>query len=85
MPVVHEGLESELAHVENPDEQRHIRALWDEADPQMQEISYQLIVGHNVEVDQLTQRGSGGWVLGEHHHGRRPDRWHGHCRNQVQG
>ena len=56
MPVVHEGLESELAHVENPDEQRHIRALWDEADPQMQEISYQLIVGHNVEVDQLTQR-----------------------------
>ena len=45
MPVVHEGLESELAHVENPDEQRHIRALWDEADPSMQEISYQLIIG----------------------------------------
>ena len=38
MPVVHEGLESELAHVENPDEQRHIRALWDEADPMMQEM-----------------------------------------------
>ena len=33
MPVVHEGLETELAYVENPDEQRHIRALWDEADP----------------------------------------------------
>ena len=55
MPVVHEGLESELAHVENPDEQRHIRALWDEADPMMQEISYQLIIGQNVEVDRLTQ------------------------------
>ncbi len=54
MPVVHEGLESELSHVENPDEQRHIRALWDEADPMMQEISYQLITGQNLEVDRLT-------------------------------
>ena len=54
MPVVHEGLESELVHVENPDEQRHIRALWDEADPMMQEISYQLITGQNLEVDRLT-------------------------------
>ena len=54
MPVVHEGLETELAHVENQDEQRHIRALWDEADPLMQEISYQLITGQNVEVDRLT-------------------------------
>ncbi len=56
MPVVHEGLESELAHVENLDEQRHIRSLWDEADPMMQEISYQLITGQNVEVDRLTQQ-----------------------------
>jgi 5-methyltetrahydrofolate--homocysteine methyltransferase len=54
MPVVNEGLELELAHVENPDEQRHIRTLWDEADPLMQEISYQLIVGRNQEVDRLT-------------------------------
>ncbi len=54
MPVVHEGLEEELAYVENPDEQRHIRALWDEADPLMQEISYQLIIGKNLEVDRLT-------------------------------
>ena len=56
MPVVNEGLESELAYVENPDEQRHIRALWDDADPLMQEISYQLIVGQNQEVDRLTQQ-----------------------------
>ena len=56
MPVVHEGLESELVYVENPDEQRHIRALWDEADPKMQEISYQLIIGQNIEVDRLTQQ-----------------------------
>ena len=56
MPVVHEGLETELAYVENPGEQRHIRALWDQADPMMQEISYQLITGRNVEVDRLTQQ-----------------------------
>ena len=56
MPVVNEGLESELVYVENPDEQRHIRALWDEADPLMQEISYQLIMGQNQEVDRLTQQ-----------------------------
>ena len=56
MPVVHEGLESELAHVENPGEQRHIRALWDEADPMMQEISYRLITGQNTEVDRLTRQ-----------------------------
>ena len=54
MPVVHEGLESQLEYVENPDEQRHIRALWDEADPMMQEISHQLIIGQNLEVDRLT-------------------------------
>ena len=56
MPVVNEGLEAELAYVENPDEQRHIRALWDVADPLMQEISYQLIIGQNQEVDRLTQQ-----------------------------
>ena len=60
MPVVHEGLEAELAYVENPDEQRHIRALWDEADPSMQEISYQLIIGQNIEVDRLTQEALAG-------------------------
>ena len=59
MPVFHEGLEEELAYVENPDEQRHIRALWDEADPLMQEISYQLITGKNQEVDRLTLQALG--------------------------
>ena len=55
MPVVNEGLEAELAYIENPDEQRHIRALWDEADPLMQEISHCLILGRNNEVDRLTR------------------------------
>ena len=45
MPVVNDGLEHELGYIENPDEQRHIRALWDTADPLMQEISHCLIQG----------------------------------------
>ena len=56
MPIVNEGLEAELAYVENLDEQRHIRALWDDAGPLMQEISHCLIVGKNNEVDELTRR-----------------------------
>ena len=56
MPVVNQGLEQEMGYIENPDEERHIRALWDEADPLMQEISHCLIIGRNDEVDQLTRR-----------------------------
>ena len=56
MPVTHPGLEDELAYIENPDEQRHIRALWEEAAPLMQEISHQLITGRNDDVDRLTRQ-----------------------------
>ena len=56
MPVVNEGLERELGHVSKPFEQKHIRALWDDADPLMQEMSYQLIVGSNHDVDRLTKQ-----------------------------
>ena len=56
MPVVNRGLEQELGYIENPDEERHIRALWDEANPLMQDISHCLIVGRNEKVDQLTRR-----------------------------
>ena len=54
MPVVHEGLEEELGWVTRPFEQNHIRGQWDEADPLMQEISYELIVGDHFAVDRLT-------------------------------
>ena len=56
MPVVHEGLENELGYIENPDEKQHIRALWDDADPLMQEISHCLILGKNNDVDRLTKQ-----------------------------
>ena len=56
MPVVHDGLEHELGYVTRQFEQEHIRAQWDEADPLMQRISYELIVGSHLEVDRLTQQ-----------------------------
>ena len=54
MPVVHEGLEEELGWVTRSFEQEHIRGQWDDADPLMQQISYELIVGNHHEVDRLT-------------------------------
>ena len=55
MTIVNDGLEQELGHVANPAELRHIRGLFDESDALMQQIAYDLITGHNVEVDRLTQ------------------------------
>ncbi len=59
MPVVNEGLEQELGYVTKPFEQKHIRAQWDHADPLMQNISHQLIVGNHIEVDRLTRQALG--------------------------
>ena len=59
MPVVNEGLEQELGYVTKPFEQKHIRAQWDHADPLMQNISHQLIVGNHFEVDRLTRQALG--------------------------
>ena len=54
MPIVNEGLEKEMVHVTKPFEQKHIRDLFEHADPKMQEIAYALIVGDNREVDRMT-------------------------------
>ena len=55
MPIVNEGLEEQMQYVTNPSEEAHIRSLWDEADPLMQQISLNLIMGNNDQVDELTQ------------------------------
>ncbi len=54
MPLINEGLESELEFISNPSEKGHIRGLFENADPLMQQISYHLIVGDHHEVDRLT-------------------------------
>ena len=56
MPVVNKDLEKELTYVTNPAEESHIRALWNDADPLMQEISVNLIHGNNVDVYDLTKK-----------------------------
>ena len=56
MPVENEELEAQLAFVTNPQEERHIRSLWDTADPLMQQISVSLIKGKNEDVYQLTEK-----------------------------
>jgi methanogenic corrinoid protein MtbC1 len=56
MPLVNEGLKIELEHVSNPGEKKHIGGLFEQADPFMQEISYNLIIGDNKQVDLLTKQ-----------------------------
>lgn len=55
MPIVLEGLEKEMVHITKPFEEKHIRSLFEDSDPLMQEIAYALITGNNQEVDKLTK------------------------------
>jgi len=55
MPIVNEGLEKEMVHITKPSEEQHIRELFEDADPLMQEIAYSLVSGDNKEVDILTR------------------------------
>ena len=54
MPIVNEGLEKEMVHVTKPFEEKHIRVLFEDTDPLMQELAYALIVGDNKGVDRMT-------------------------------
>ena len=55
MPVVNEGLERELGYVTKPFEVKHIRGLFEESDPLMHDIAYNLIVGNHHEVNRMTK------------------------------
>jgi 5-methyltetrahydrofolate--homocysteine methyltransferase len=54
MPIVNDGLEKEMVHITKPFEEKHIRGLFEHADPKMQEIAYALITGDQHEVDRMT-------------------------------
>jgi len=56
MPIVNEGIEKELQYIAKPSERNHILLLFKDSDPLMQEIAHHLIIGHNKDVDQLTQQ-----------------------------
>ena len=56
MPLVNEGLKTELEYVTDPGEKKHIGGLFERADSLMQEISHNLIIGDNKQVDLLTKQ-----------------------------
>lgn len=55
MAIQHEGLAKEFEWVTRPGEQKHIGESIEKTDLLMQEMSYQLIIGANTEVDRLTK------------------------------
>lgn len=55
MPIHNEGLERELGHITKPFEIKHIRELFENSDPIMHDMAYNLIVGNHQEVDRLTK------------------------------
>ena len=56
MPIVNEGIISELGYVEKPFELNHIKGLFENTDPLMQETAYALITGDQNAVDRLTRQ-----------------------------
>ena len=56
MPIVNEGIISELGYVEKPFELNHIKGLFENTDPLMQETAYALIIGDQHAVDRLTRQ-----------------------------
>lgn len=56
MPINNEGLLREFEYVTRPGEKKHIGESLDLADDNMQEIAYQLIIGANIEVGNLTKK-----------------------------
>jgi len=56
MPIVNEGIKSELQYVTRPFELNHITEMFEKAEPLMQDIGYALITGDQHEVDRLTKK-----------------------------
>jgi len=57
MPIVNEGLKSEMGFVTKPFEIKHITELFEDTDPLTQDIAYALITGDQNTVDRLTKQG----------------------------
>ena len=55
MPIVSQELEKELGYVTRPFEAKHIREIFDKADPLMQEIALCLMQGKHRDVDRLVK------------------------------
>ena len=56
MPIVNEGIKSEMGFVTKPFEIEHITGLFEDTAPLTQDIAHALIVGDQHTVDDLTRR-----------------------------
>jgi 5-methyltetrahydrofolate--homocysteine methyltransferase len=56
MPIDHEGLEKEFKYVTKPFEIKHIKSLFEDTDPMMHDIAYDLIRGDQHGVDRRTKQ-----------------------------
>ena len=56
MPIVNEGILSEFGYISKPFELDHIKGLFENTDPLMQETAYALITGDQHTVDRLTKQ-----------------------------
>jgi|KNS12BottometaT_FD_k123_60129_2 5-methyltetrahydrofolate--homocysteine methyltransferase len=56
MPIVNEGIKSELVHISKPTELTHITEMFEKVDPIMQEMAYALIKGDQHEVGRMTKQ-----------------------------
>ena len=56
MPIVNEGIKSELEYISRPSELKHITEMFEKVDPLMQEMAYALITGDQHEVGRMTKQ-----------------------------
>lgn len=56
MAIGHEGIVEELQFVEDPTENAELTAIFEKADPRMQEIAYGVIMGDQETCDQVTRQ-----------------------------
>ena len=56
MPIVNEGIQQEFQYVTKPFELDHIKGLFENSEPLMQEMAYALITGDQNLVDRLTKQ-----------------------------
>jgi 5-methyltetrahydrofolate--homocysteine methyltransferase len=57
MPIVNEGIKSEMGFVTKPFELQHITELFEDTAPLTQDMAHALITGDQHEVDRLTRQG----------------------------
>ena len=56
MPIVNEGIKSELGYITRPFELNHIKELFEDTAPLMQDMAHALITGDQHAVDRMTKQ-----------------------------